>query len=201
VSSLRTFIVENDGGARPDGGDGIIGAKGGTCPGTRKDLVASELEEDWCSSCTKKEQSNKPKNVASGNRCRCTGKHTRASGKRATPVDNEGDVPRRKVVPPMTREQAVCGQQPLMEVGGRCLSRMVVASAVRVLLSVEEPPIGVGRNSSVQRGGKTNLLEGTRHGAEPVPPKMRQSIVRGGSSVGTIGIWAGRRPPMKAEGR
>ncbi len=45
------------------------------------------------------------------------------------------------------------------------------------------------------------MLEGRRHGAEPVPPKMRQSVARGRGHINAVGIQAGRRPPMKAKGR
>jgi hypothetical protein len=60
-SSLRIFVVEDDGGARLDGEDEVIKGGGGPCPGPRKDLVASELEEEWCTSCAKDERSYKPK--------------------------------------------------------------------------------------------------------------------------------------------
>jgi hypothetical protein len=84
-----------------------------------------------------------------------------------------------------------------MEVSDRHLSRMVVAPAIRVLLSVEELPLGVGSNSSAGCGGRMDLLEWTRQGAESAPPKTWQSIVHRGSDVGTIKIQAGRRPPWR----
>jgi hypothetical protein len=63
-----------------------------------------------------------------------------------------------------------------MEEAGRCLTRMVVAPAMRRLLSVEEPPIGVGSNTSAQHGGRPDLMEGRRHEAEPIPPKTQRCV-------------------------
>jgi hypothetical protein len=84
-----------------------------------------------------------------------------------------------------------------MEVAGRSLTRMVVAHTIKRLLSMEEPPIGVGSNTSARCGGRPDLIEERRHGAEPIPPKTQGHIAREGSYINAVGIQAGSRPPMK----
>jgi hypothetical protein len=47
--SLRTFVVEDDGEARPDRGNRDMGGGGCPCPGLENDLMMSNLEEELCS--------------------------------------------------------------------------------------------------------------------------------------------------------
>ncbi len=54
------FVVEDDGKARPDGENGVVGGGGDPHPGLENDMVASDLEEEWCSLCAKEECSNEP---------------------------------------------------------------------------------------------------------------------------------------------